>query len=41
MDHYGHFIRALDERIDKLGREITGLEREEAVIEDGWREHGP
>jgi hypothetical protein len=41
IDHYGHFIRAQDEHIDKLGREIVGLEREEAVIEDRWREHGP
>ncbi len=29
IDHYGHFIRALDERIDKLDQEIAELEAEE------------
>ncbi len=29
IDHYGDFIRPLDERIDALDREITELEAEE------------
>jgi hypothetical protein len=41
IGHYGHFIRALDDHIRALEEYIAGLEREEVVIEDGWREHGP
>ncbi len=33
VDHYGHFIRALDERIDKLNREIAELEAQETEEE--------
>lgn len=41
IDHYGHFIRALDDHIRALEEYIAGFEREEANIQDGWREHGP
>lgn len=34
VDHYGHFIRTLDERIDKLGREIVELEAEEENLQE-------
>lgn len=41
VNHRGDFIQALDRRIRALDDHMAGLEREEAVIEDGRREHGP
>jgi hypothetical protein len=41
IDHYSHFARALDDHIRALEEYIAGLEREETVIEDRWREHRP
>lgn len=41
VNHRGDFIGVLDRRIRALNDHIAGLEREEAVIEDGRREHGP
>jgi hypothetical protein len=41
VNHRGDFIGALDRRIRTLDDHIAGIEREEAVIEDGQREHGP
>jgi flagellar biosynthesis chaperone FliJ len=34
VDHYGDYIRALDERIGKLDREITELEAEEENLQE-------
>ncbi len=41
VNHRGDFIQALDRRIRALDDHIAGIEREEAIIEDGQREHGP
>jgi hypothetical protein len=41
VNHRGDFIGALDRRIRALDDHIAKLEREEAVIEDGRRDHGP
>jgi hypothetical protein len=37
VDHYGDFHRALDERIDKLNREIAELEAQETEEETDER----
>ncbi len=40
VDHYGDYIRALDERIGKLDREIAELEAEEENLQERrntWR----
>jgi hypothetical protein len=39
-DHYGEFDQALDDYIRTLDDHIAGLDREEADIQDRWREHG-
>lgn len=35
VNHYGDFVRALDDHILALDADIAKLEREETVIEDG------
>lgn len=41
VNHYGDFVRALDDHTSILEARIAKLEREEAVTDDRWREHGP